>query len=350
MAINARTFQLLYITRQRALKDLPTKVKDMSTFINKRRKANPSMYEKAYLAPASIRDMVQRMTTGEGLLTIADEGNLELTVRGSQMADLLSEIDACSTFFHADWKKHICKAVLKQRFRLGQGPITPREAAVIANISLDSARRGLAAVAQEGEAVEDRAGRTPLYELLFGEETGGEPGVLPTPVAEAAKEFQNPCLEIPLGPMSMNELPHPEDEAYDPVRDALSSINEDEDILPGETDLQPQLPDEMEKLPLGLILGDDKEDDEDTRLLDETRLRTRLFMSDALPEDNTEGTEEDEASPVNKGWDSVSHKVKAALLEQASACGMTPDEFFRTLAEANARRMSVALRHTINYG
>ena len=105
MAINARTFQLLYITRQRALKDLPTKVKDMSTFINKRRKANPSMYEKAYLAPASIRDMVQRMTTGEGLLTIADEGNLELTVRGSQMADLLSEIDACSTFFHADWKK-----------------------------------------------------------------------------------------------------------------------------------------------------------------------------------------------------------------------------------------------------
>ena len=156
MAVNARTFQILYIVRQRAVADQTTSSGEISEFIADRRKSAPESYGKAYIAPSALTQMLQRMTTVEHLLTV-DDGVYEFTPQGSQMADLLVDVDACSDLFIDSYKEAVCLAVLQQRQRLGQPPANPREVAAIANISLDSARRGLTALAEHDKIVEDRS-------------------------------------------------------------------------------------------------------------------------------------------------------------------------------------------------
>ena len=92
MAINARTFQILYIIRERAVADLATTAKHVSAFIMARRKDAPAIYSRSYIAPGAVQQILNRMTTGEGLLTLEDNEYL-FTAKGSLMADLLAELE-----------------------------------------------------------------------------------------------------------------------------------------------------------------------------------------------------------------------------------------------------------------
>lgn len=355
MAINARTFQLLYIIRQRALDDDETRLGDISTFINDRRSCAPSLYEKAYIAPSAIRDMVQRMTTVEGLLTLSDEGYLELTVKGSQMADLLSQIDACSSLFLDNYKEQVCLAALQQCQRLGTAPVTPREVAALANISLDSARRGLATAHERGDIIEDRSDRTPVYSLPTPTNTninpvsGDGPGI-PRDGTDFITDGED-------GITTPGGLDNPAEEGegfvdpVNPVAAALAGINDDDDLLPGETELQPREPvDDEDILFLGRILQDDDEvdddeiDDDEGNVIDEDRLMARLSMAGALPADAS--PEADEPVPVEMfhEWANVPLNVQNIYMSMARASGMSLQVFLRRLLDRLQQDVRESLR------
>lgn len=310
MAINARTFQLLYIIRQRALvEDEKTTLDDMGEFIADRRDNAPNLYDKAYIAPSAMDQMVKRMAVGEGLVTRDTHGNIELTVKGSRMADLITDIDACSTYFLDNYKEAVCMAVLRQRERLGQGPVSPRECAVIANISLDSARRGLAAATERGDAEEMREGRATTYSVKSG-----------APVPRTPVSPDTPAL-------SDNEV---EDDKSSSVREALADIDE-EDFVPG-LDLSDEDVDTL----ADLLSKEDEEDDEGEALTDPAAAAYEA-LADHIK------TEVTKHADADASWDNVPDEVRVKLFHQATACGMTLAQFLSEISEANRRAMVAAL-------
>jgi len=354
MATNARTFEILYIVRKRALLDSPTKFDDIMSFIANRRKTAPDIYGKAYIAPSALVPLLQRMTTGENLLTLTEDGEYEFTARGSQMADLLDGLDACSIHFMDGYKSKVCLAVLQQRIRLGQGPATPREVAAISNISLDSARRGLGVLVEVGEATEDRTARTPFYFIENVEENAkpSKPGLSVTTAlaqsglvaaeqdqlwAQAQEEEEEEKEEEVTNTVTDEEI---EAAARRGLAAALAEIDEDDDgwatsvpatlvAVPDDAEDGDLLP-----LPLGQILGDDGPDEE--------KASSAPTLSELV------GAVIDKVDPT--GWNSVSPKVRALCTMQAQACGLSLNEFLDTILKANQNRMRVALRHTVKFG
>ena len=150
MTVNARTFQILYIVRARALMNQMTALEDFTNFIASERKTAPGIYRRAYIAPSAMVPLLHRMTTKDNLLTLSNYEEYEFTPQGSQIADLLTGIDGCSSWFIDNYKEIVCQAMLQQRQRLGLGATHAREIAAVANISLDSARRGLSKLVEKG--------------------------------------------------------------------------------------------------------------------------------------------------------------------------------------------------------
>ena len=336
MAINARTFQILYIIRERAVADLATTAKHVSAFIMARRKDAPAIYSRSYIAPGAVQQILNRMTTGEGLLTLEDNEYL-FTAKGSLMADLLAELDACSDRFIDNYKELVSLAVLQQRQRLAQGAANPREVATIANISLDSARRGLSDLAAKDTVIEDRTHRTPTYKLPVVAVPVGPSD--PAVVAANAAAFGAPNVSgIGKGTDAFSD---PSGIAKaDPIADALAGIDEDEGWA-ATGDAPPDQPDDEDLLPLALgkILQDDKAD---APMAAFTTDPDALGLS--VPEP-TFASVEPEVEKVTDpyDWDSVTTEVRASHIASARACGMTLSGYFGALNHRHEEKIRLAL-------
>ena len=156
MAVNARTFQVLSIIRERALADLTTTQEDISEFIANHRKISPVNYNRAYISPSALASILDRMAGPDDLLSQGTKNEFWMSPMGSQMADLLVDIDGCSNLFIDNYKKMVCYAALQQRSRLGQGAATPNDIADATGLSGDSVRRGLSDLVVDHLVEEDR--------------------------------------------------------------------------------------------------------------------------------------------------------------------------------------------------
>jgi hypothetical protein len=331
MAVNARTFQVLYVIRQRALADLDTTRTDIGEFIAGRRESAPESYDKAYIAPSALQLILQRMTTTDGLLMLEGKLAYGFTPKGSQMADLMQHLDGCSTWFIDNYKEAVSHAVLKQRSRLGQGRITPREVASIANISLDSARRGLAACFNEGNASEDRGERTPTYALID--------------VAKADPESPEEIDKTYLA--GDDEPPEPGS-----IASALADIDESDD-WPIEGDQIPEADPDSLVLKLGTILQDDGPDDEVEELRSRlTNLGVDVGEETVGPQDEDPGPfkfnldpdgmmVDQEADPYD--WNSVPPSITNGFVLRAMAAGVTLAQFLDILNLTHERKIREAL-------
>jgi hypothetical protein len=325
MAVNARTFQILYIIRQRALNDLGTTMDNIGEFLANRRKDAPDIYHRAYIAPSALVPLLDRMTTGEGLLNV-DPTTREytLTPMASQMADLLDGTDACAASFIDFYKEALCLAVLKQRQRLGQPPANPREVAAIANISLDSARRGLSTLAEHDKIVEDRDQRTPTYAMP-------EPIVLNKGVDPEAAT----CI--------------PQGRQDDSLADLLAGIDEDDNEWATSGPTSPAAAANIEPedlLSLGKILGDDEDVPADfSRPTTGSQpspfdfFPPRVEVIRRLVEDD----EDDNVAADPYDWNSVPPATKEAFTTQAKAAGMSLGEFIRKLVQFHEEQIREAL-------
>lgn len=326
MAINARTFEILYIVRQRAVLDLPTKLNDFSEFIAARRKTAPDIYHRAYIAPSALVPLLHRMTTGEGVLTLSISGEYEFIPRGSQMADLLVDLDACTTRFIENYKEEICLAVLQQRQRLGQGSVNPREVAAIANISLDSARRGLEALIGTRGVVEDRSERTPTYAIEAAtpvEEDDDDEGVTEADIEAAAR--------IPL------------DDDEDPIASALRDL-ENEDEAWATAGPPPPAADESDELELPLALGQilaDEGPDDDEPVPPAPSNDPFAFVPSAVAEEPEEDEDLTKADPY--AWEDVPKEVLEGFVLRAKAAGMTLAGFLDGLNQLHEAQVRSAL-------
>lgn len=306
MSVSARTFQLLYIVRQRALKDLPTRLSDFGKFIATRRAEAPQTYDRAYISPTALQDSLDRMVSNDSLLSL-NNGVYEFEFMGSQMADLLTNIDACSSAFIDGYKEQVVKAVLEQRARLGQPPANQRDVAGAANLSLDSARRGLQTLMETGLVVEYATGRTQTYALVH------PPAAVVKPAPVAADSTED----------------------TDNIKAALAGIDDD-DLLPGKAPGKaPGKTEEVvEEPPVALsdVLQDDGPDVEP------------MTFGDVLenpPEDPPEEKAQPEPNPYD--WDNVPLDVRNMHILMAKACDMTIGDYLTRLAETNMMRFRKAL-------
>jgi len=314
MSVSARTFQLLYIVRQRALKDLPTTVHDFSAFISERRAEAPLAYDRAYIAPSAIQDILDRMCSPMENLLVHNNGQFEFEFMGSQMADLLDDIDACSSAFIDGYKEQVVKAVLEQRARLNQPRANQRDIAACANISLDSARRGLQTLMDAGLVIEYATGRTQTYELAKPPAVVVQAPVQPTSIRDALAGIS----DDPAKPVIIPE--------------ALRSLNE-EDLLPGQPDDAP--------VPLGTVLQDGGPDVDIPMAKDDS--------DEASPV--AEGQEdlhdlEDEIPPQTSrryDWQRVPDFIQADLIVQAKACDMSLADYLNYLVQTASLRFRKSL-------
>lgn len=292
MSVSARTFQILYVIRRLLSLDQRTTQADISDFIAERRKSGPHTYDRAYISPSALSDALNRMTTTEGLLTTENQ-EYGFTPIGSHMADLLDGLDACSNDFIDHYKERVCLAVLEQRARLGQPPATARDVAISANISMDSARRGLEALAASTVILEITAGRTSSY-------------IHTVPERALASKIQS--LD-PIEELEANEEVEATQE--DPIREVLAEIDE--------TDWAPQVTVEdrdEDDLPLrlGQILGDPGADEMPLPPFE----KTPVVVEAEVPQEGDE-------------WAGVSKELQQAFINRAKACGMTLSLFLGTV-------------------
>lgn len=158
--VNARTYEVLYIIRQLARADKDATVTAISGFIAERRHAAPDTYANAYISPGNLTESLQRLVQ-EGVLTLGPA--FAMTPKGSQMADVLDDVDACTTTFLEGYKGIIVEAALKQRVRLNLPPASQQDLAQATGLSVDSVRRGLSEL--EGTVITTAMGRTQTYTL-----------------------------------------------------------------------------------------------------------------------------------------------------------------------------------------
>ena len=305
MSVSARTYQMLYILRQRTLDDLPTQQDDFAAFIAERRKDTPGVYDKAYISPSAIEDLLHRMALMENLIT--GDGTYQLTALGSQMADLLVDVDACSTYFIDNYKEVVVRAVLAQRARLGQPPANQREIAAIANISLDSVRRGIQSLSDDGSLVEHH-GKVITYALAHA------PAVA-SPAAATTADIPDASL------------------AVDPLKAALAAIDDDNIIITEPfTDEGPDPEDKP--YPVGQILGRDrwvvKIEDEDEDYAE--RNSKRAPDQDLLRDLGLEDTKVWE-------WEHVPTAIRDGHMLLAESLGMTLTDYFAALLRMNKAKV-----------
>ena len=325
MSVSARTFQLLYIIRQRMGLNQSTKLADFSEFIADRRKTAPALYGNAYISPSALQDLLGRMTI-ENLVT-PNDGGYQLEHMGSQMADLLTGIDACTTGFIENYKEMVVKAALEQRARLGQGPANQREIAAVTNISLDSARRGLETLVKDGTVIENSTGRSQTYTLA-------------TPPMTAIPSIMD-TQEVVIAEVQANIAAQ---DAQDDIKKALSSIDDSDAPIPLSAVLQDDGPDVE---PAAVVTQD-----ETTEAPEEcTSCAAQVAPENEHPAGEEDGEEdflledqgEGEPLILEYSWDSVPMQVRDAIFIQAEAAGMTLPQFLLSVVETNQRRIRRAI-------
>ena len=362
MSVSARTFQLLYIVRQRALKDLHTTLPDFSAFIAERRAEAPQTYDRAYISPSSLQEILDRMCSPMENLLAHSQGQFSLDFMGSQMADLLDGIDGCSSIFIDGYKEQVVKAVLEQRLRLGMPPANQRDIAATANISLDSARRGLQTLVDSGVITESTKGRNQTYALI----TTAAVEAGPTTVEDASQSIRDTLAGVS------------DDRPKKPVPDALVGFEEGDLIpeapVPLGTVLQDGGPDVEAPKPT-LSVEEAEEDEVGVPTLAEVQealqpnlagmVKEDVLIEEALKEldepPRSKYTAEDRARFMEKDasrtmrnrernatsdWLVVSSQIRMEFMHQAEACGMPLDDYLSELARMASLRFRRALSNT----
>jgi len=317
MAVNARTFQILYIIHTRDLVDQSTAYDDFASFIAERRKSAPDTYSRAYISPSALVPLLDRMLVGQLITHDLISREYSLTPRGSQMADLLDFEDACTNYFIDNYKKLICLAVIRQRQQLGLGPISSRDAAAIANISRDSARRGMIALAADAFAIESRSDSTPEYSL-------------PTPETSPA------TLTPPVTPEEDGAVNTPADSNLDIINAVLSEIDESNGIPMDFED------DEDPLISLNKILQGDDDDDDQPRF----NLPTPTIEDEDPVTDVEEPLMTEEEPVVEESiyvWGNVDKAVQDDMVSQAKALGMTLENYIYLVVWNHQKKMREAL-------
>lgn len=345
MSVSARTFQLLYIIRQRALQDQSTRLTDFSEFIADRRKTAPALYGNAYISPSALTDLLSRMTI-ENLVTATD-GEYQLEHMGSQMADLLTGLDACTTGFIENYKEAVVKAALEQRVRLGQGPATQRDLAATTNISIDSTRRGLESLVASGVVIENTSGRNQTYTLATPP--------MATPPAPAITDTQ----EVVIAEVKAN------------IAQSLDlDLGDIDAVRTLDPDLKAALDNIDAPVPLGAVLQDDGPDVEPAVVITQEQAPTWVpgdpttaqpvleGIQATVNEGETWQPESEEQCPGNCPacdedcgedgeelyyWNEVPAVVRDALYIQSQAVGMDLGQYLLTLAEQAENRLRRAV-------
>lgn len=289
--VNARTYQVLYVIRQLARADKDATVAAIGDFIADRRKAAPDTYSNAYISPGNLVEMCQRLTQ-EGLLTPGPA--FELTPQGSLMADVINDVDACTSTFIEGYKGIVVEEALRQRARVGLGPATQQDLAQATGFSVDSVRRG---ISELGVAVvTTSSGRVQNYVLAS-----------PPPVQPADGGLLDDFDDAPI-----------------PVVSDPPSVDPTGDV---QTPVVPQAPEPSQDVDLGKLLESVDEPDLPPAPVP-------LPMTTAVPSDTTATTDI---------WDSVPEELREALILKAQALRMSFLDYLTAIEQDHTTKMRVAL-------
>lgn len=278
--VNARTYQVLYIIRQLARADKDATATAISGFIAERRHAAPDTYANAYIPPGNLSESLQRLAQ-EGVLTRGPA--FQMTPKGSQMADVLDDVDACTTTFIEGYKGLIVEAALKQRVRVGLPPATQQDLAQATGLSVDSVRRGLSEL--EGKVITTATGRVQTYTLS-------------SPPAAQAATSDDPLAGFDDSPL----VPTPDPEVSHDPEDPESTVDIAK-LLEGIDDSPPTAP---------------------------------------VPEP-CDPDEEDAPGDESPGWDDVPRWVRDGFAAKAQAAGLSLTEFLIQLDRRMTAQIQIAL-------
>lgn len=386
MAINGRTFQILYILRELAQQtgDLTlghgdwdgASCSDISDFIARRRNMAPNIYDKAYISPSALETMVGRMASREGLLECHGL-TYTATVKGSAMADLLTDIDACSTRFLDNYKPEVCIAALRQSVRLGNTDgLDARQVSAVSGISLDSARRGLAALVEQGLVTEHPDGRSSTYTVTDSpaesDDTDEDDEAL---VAAAQKGLDLAKAPLPDWASAKPVVTFDDDETDRIVDSVLNSgktvldagaagtlVTNPDDPSTSMVNLSgsPNLTLVTEQLVVddAEALGWDPSNDlpeqvagdPDALYHDYSSIPAELDNELAALDRERDCSSEDDAvkagNPFEEEWASVREEVMEAVIQQARVSGLSLDEFLAYTVQTNQDRIQRALFQT----
>ena len=167
MSVSARTYQVLDVMRQLLTTRDVVVVPDISSHIVDLRKGpDAAKYSKAYISPQALDSLVARMCHVDRLITQVP-GGYQLSAMGSQIADLMKNLDGCSQLFQDGYKEMLVGAALMRREAVGQGPADARQIAAITYLSLDSVRRGLSSLLEANTDVREiPQGRSSAYQYV----------------------------------------------------------------------------------------------------------------------------------------------------------------------------------------
>ena len=328
--------------------------------------------------------IIHRMTTKDCLLTLTPNDEYEFTPRGSQMADLLTDLDACSVQFIENYKELVCMAVLQQRQRLGYVAATPHEVANIANISFDSARRGMDALAVSGVVT---INHIPTPGLDLDATINMTSPATPTAPLAAAATATPKGLDAAIdnliyengedAPESFEKAEAADDEIlasietaarisctpfgghYDPIAEALAEIDESEAVpIPKGSNDDDDLPLNLKSVLRGMD-GDAANDDHQLSFSsipfaeDDEGIEDEEGIGDGEGEriEDEEGieTEDEDEDDVRENiddpfaWSNVSDLIRERLIIQAKAAGLSLDLFFDVLSQMHQERIREAL-------
>lgn len=165
MTMNARTYQVLSVVRKLAQEDVPVSQERIAAYIADLRKSAPSLYDRAYISPSGLKNLLFRLRSPERLLKLNGNGGLDFTPKGSQIADLFHDVDTCTSNFQEFYKREVVLAALRQRQRLDMGFVSAGTLAEITGMSAQSVREGLALLEFEDLLEKDESDRAVRYEL-----------------------------------------------------------------------------------------------------------------------------------------------------------------------------------------
>jgi len=342
MAVNARTFQVLSIIRERALADLTTTQEDISESIANHRKISPGNYNRAYISPSALVSILDRMVGPDDLLSHGEENDYWLTPMGSQMADLLVNIDGCSNLFIDNYKKMVCYAALQQHSRLGLGPATPSDIANATGLSGDSVRRGLSDLVQDNQVEEDRSGRPNLYTLPSGADDGSTPEkaqVSEEDIEDAARKGYNLGKKVDDDPTTniiaetLAEIAAGEDECWVPTKDAPLLAHDPLDHLPRTLS---QLLESNPPTNAYESFWDPKPFATVEQPAEETEFEKHLDIAEETEFDTF-------PTRIGEAWFEVPFETRESLYAQATASGMTLPDFLDTLVHSHETKIREVL-------
>jgi len=322
MAASARTFQILYISRCLYRTGKAVTEESIADFIAEKRALDPVTYSKAYVSPSKIEKSLHRMVESEGLFKrtphSAPDSNLGLadgyvlTLEGSRRADLVNNIDACTTEFIENYKEKICRAALWLRNEQGAPQTSIRQMATMAGMSQDTVRRGLLTLKEKGFCIADKSTQPTLYTLT-------QEGI--------AIEFLEDLFP---GADAGIEYGESADTLTNPLSKVLAEFDESDLMAP--------------EGPVAPLFDTEGADIADVRSAVDITMQFHAGDSIVIPETKENQTSEDPQVPEpDDEWGSVNKDVREGHFIRAKACGMSLNDYFDLLNHTHERLLRRAV-------